>query len=323
MQIKIKKYKNTKETFVLTNMKKDFWISFNSEATIIEEIEDKNTLKILLKDLGEKQIEKEVFYKYFELMGEANEEDIFEFYSEKNRITSKEILNLINKFYFGNLKENLEIAVKKAEQDSFNAPGSVGVINIVDFKKYDLTKKNDNSLKTIGSPIFNRRKRWAPIADVENWDKHGKPAPIGIRDVDYAPLRICNEIFKDLLVQIFSMEGIGIIPEEIQDLLNSKVKPNSHICFYCGAKINIEMFEDQKYSSKMHALNFCHRDPSERLGRTKLGNVYFGHTSCNRIQGGLSEKDRIIDGIRLLNLYNYYSKDEEVKAELNKLVDLR
>jgi hypothetical protein len=317
----MKKYKNTKETFVLTNQKQDFWISFNSEATIINQ--DDNNLEILLKDLGKKKIEKDLFYKYFELVGDANADDIFEFYSDKNKISSAKIISLVNKLYTGRLKEWLTIAIKKAEQDAFNAPGSIGVINIIEFREYNLTKNKNNGLKSIGSPIFNRRKRWAPIAEIDNWDQHGKPAPIGIRDVDYAPLKMCNEIFKDLLVQIFSMEGINNVPTEVEKILEKKIEKNSHICFYCGKKVKIELFDDQKYKSKVHALNFCHRDPSERQGRTKLGNVYIGHTVCNRIQGGLSEKNRIVDGLRLLNLYNYYYQDDEVKAEIKKLIKLR
>jgi hypothetical protein len=53
---------------------------------------------------------------------------------------------------------------------------------------------------------------------------------------------------------------------------------------------------DQSYCATVHSVNFCHRDP--KVG-TKAGNVYIGHCSCNREQGGYSETERIDQIIRL------------------------
>ena len=46
-----------------------------------------------------------------------------------------------------------------------------------------------------------------------------------------------------------------------------------------------------------HSVNFCHRDPETG---TKAGNVYIGHCSCNREQGGHSEEERIEQVLRLV-----------------------
>jgi hypothetical protein len=53
---------------------------------------------------------------------------------------------------------------------------------------------------------------------------------------------------------------------------------------------------NQVYCSKEHSINFCHRNPV--IG-TKKGNVYIGHCSCNREQGGYSEQQRVEQIIRL------------------------
>ena len=53
---------------------------------------------------------------------------------------------------------------------------------------------------------------------------------------------------------------------------------------------------NQEYCSKEHSINLCHRDTV--IG-TKKGNVYFGHCSCNREQGGYSELQRVEQIIRL------------------------
>ena len=67
------------------------------------------------------------------------------------------------------------------------------------------------------------------------------------------------------------------------------------MCLWCGEVMDISEL-NQEYCSKEHSINFCHRIPE--LG-TKKGNVYIGHCSCNREQGGYSEEQRIQQIIRL------------------------
>ena len=154
-----------------------------------------------------------------------------------------------------------------------------------------------------------------PKTEEENIEK-GKPAPIGIRAEDYASLKECNEIFLEQLKQIFSMEDIPFIPKEIEELVGHYQK--KHTCKYCGKVISVFSFKNQEYKSKEHELNFCHIDPNEKKGRTRRENIYIGHTRCNRIQGGFSEIERIIDGIRLFIKDINQIKDEELKEQIKK-----
>ena len=84
--------------------------------------------------------------------------------------------------------------------------------------------------------------------------------------------------------------------------------------------MDLDLFLGQAYKSKEHAINFCHMDPDEKSNSTRPGNVYFGHTSCNRKQGGFSEKERILDGLRLLDLHREnYMNDKAIKEAISKL----
>jgi len=307
----MQKYINNKKTFV---WKKE-WIPYGTEAIILEE--KNGSCVLLFKDIGKLEIEKGKFKEYFVKNGKASKEDLYEFYSSENKIKKSLFIEIIEKYYKGKLKKLLASAIEKAYMDAYNTPGSAS-LTIKKFEEFLLGTYQIGPLEEIGSPFFNRRARWSVIADVKKWSKRGKPAPIGIRPEDYAPLKECNAIFTELVRQIFSMKDIPFIPKEIEKLVG-KIKPRSHKCRYCGEIMSINLFKDQKYKAKEHALNFCHIDPSEKRGRTNKNNIYFGHTSCNRTQGGLSERGRIIDGLRLLNLYkDNYKKDKEIRKNIKK-----
>jgi hypothetical protein len=321
------KYINNTSTFVHEpNSKKPTWISFHAEAIIISSIIKSGTphYVISIKDSsGNLEIEKILFEKYFTEKAPANDDDMFEFNSDNNKLSQAPFLKIASKYYNDAYQELISTAIRKAHTDSFIAPGSTGIININDYLIYLRTPKTINTLVELGSPFFNRRPRWAPIAQIELWERGGKPAPIGIREEDYASLKECNLIFKKLISQIFNMAEIPFVKEardEISKLINESLPIIEHKCHYCGEKISIKLFADQQYKSKEHALNFCHKDPSEKKGRTNSKNVYIGHTRCNRIQGGLSEKARIEDGLRLLLLHDgEYITYKEIKDKIDVL----
>jgi hypothetical protein len=202
------------------------------------------------------------------------------------------------KRHFKNNKNILKM-VEKAEQDAFHSKGNNFCIKIDAYNKY----KNDNKtskLERIGDPVFNRSTRHSPPIsktftrkDFENSSSY--PAPIGIREEDFALPSEQNEILIELLNQIFSCKNAPECPEKIKIELGLSINIDSHGCLWCGQVMDI-LELNQEYCLKEHSINFCHRIPE--LG-TKKGNVYIGHCSCNREQGGYSEEDRINQIIRL------------------------
>lgn len=245
---------------------------------------------------------------------------------ERNQIDSRSKLpklrtlkHVITESYSERLAELIVLGVDKSYQDAFKTPGNNKTLTIKEFQSYMSGSSLGGTLTKVGDPVFNRRSRWSVVADVANWKALGEPAPIGIRPEDYAPISDCIQIFWELVEQVLSMQGLPDPPQELIDKFPINPRPGTHKCSYCGELVSIELFAEQQYSAKEHALNFCHRDPSEKLGRTRPGNIYFGHTSCNRIQGGLSELDRVADGLRLLNLHKAYLEDETVKNLLKGL----
>ena len=313
-----KKYINHKKTLILSGK----WIPYGAEAIIVEELPD--SYKLVFKDINICKISKEEFKEYFRECGNASDNDLFEFNSSKNKIKKDFFVKSVKKYIKDKeIKEVLLLAINKAYLDVYSVPGSTRILNISRYRDFIDGKIKVSSLQDIGSPFFNRRARWSVIANVSKQEERGKPAPIGIRPEDYAPLKECNLIFLELIKQIFSMKDIPSIPKEIEDKLGVKIKPETHKCKYCGKVISILLFKDQKYKSKEHALNFCHIDPTKQVGKTNKDNVYIGHTSCNRIQGGLSEKHRIIDGLRLLELYrDKYKDDSEIKNKIKSFLKI-
>ena len=207
-------------------------------------------------------------------------------------------IKTLKKHFKGN-NENILKAIEKAEQDSFISKGNQFCITIGEFDKY----KNDNKtgkLERKGDPMFNRSTRHSPPISKtfmrKDFEKSSSfPAPIGIREEDFALPSEQNEILIELLNQIFSCKNAPECPEEIKCKLGLSIIPDSHMCLWCGQVMDI-LELNQEYCSNEHSINFCHRIPE--LG-TKKGNVYIGHCSCNREQGGYSEEDRINQIIRL------------------------
>lgn len=205
-------------------------------------------------------------------------------------------------------------AIEKAEQDSFHSKGNQFCATIEKYNKYTLEPKT-SKLERVGDPIFNRSVRHSPPVPKtftrEDFEKSASyPAPIGIREEDFALPSEQNEILIELLNQIFSCKNAPECPEDIASELGLDIKPNSHPCLWCGEIMDISEL-NQEYCSKEHSINFCHRIPE--VG-TKKGNVYIGHCSCNREQGGYSEEQRIEQIIRLAKYNSSYR--EKILAAL-------
>jgi hypothetical protein len=209
-------------------------------------------------------------------------------------------IKTLKKHFKGN-NDNILKAIEKADQDSFVSKGNQFCITIDNFNKYKIDNTTSCKLERIGDPLFNRSTRHSPPIpktftreDFENSSSY--PAPIGIREEDFALPSEQNEILIELLNQIFSCKNAPECPPEIKDELGLSIIPDSHKCLWCGEIMDI-MELNQEYCSKEHSINFCHRIPE--VG-TKKGNVYIGHCSCNREQGGYSEEERIEQIIRLV-----------------------
>jgi hypothetical protein len=191
--------------------------------------------------------------------------------------------------------------VEKAYQDSYNSKGSTFCINIKIYNDFISGKKKLTALEQIGDPIFNRNSRHTlPIYNTYTQEEFKKnksyPAPIGIRYEDFALPTEQNLIFKDLIKQIFSSKNCSELPIELKTILDISIEKNTHKCDWCGELVDFNDI-NQNYCSKEHSINFCHKDPC--IG-TKKGNIYLGHCSCNREQGGYSEIERVKQVIRFL-----------------------
>ena len=301
-------------------LKKRQWISLNSECRVVEIVNSDYIIQ--LKDSSDLLAVAEAdFVSHFTKKTEITVDDQFEFDSKANKIKKAEIEKLVKKHFKGNDKRLLLVAIEKSYTDAYIAAGS----SPFTFEEYDKHLRGEldaNTLSSIGNPFFNRKARWAPVADVDlhNRTRHLQPAPTGIRASDYASLQDCNLIYMELLHQVFSMDFQSPIPAEIEVYLGKAVVKNSHKCSYCGEVMELKLWDGQSYKSKEHSINFCHRDPDDKANSTRPGNVYFGHASCNRIQGGFSEKERIIDGLRLLKLHrDEYFADEKIQNLLKEI----
>lgn len=193
--------------------------------------------------------------------------------------------------------------IEKCKQDAYVSKGNNKCIKIGDLHQME-TDSASSSLTRTGDPYFNRRSRHSPpvpksMSRAEYEACPSFPRPIGVREADFAWPTEQNGILVSLIKQIFSCEGAPELPVEIQQQLGIEVGSivaNSHKCLWCGETVSVQEL-NQSYCAEEHSVNFCHRDPETG---TKAGNVYIGHCSCNREQGGHSEEERIEQILRLL-----------------------
>ena len=208
--------------------------------------------------------------------------------------------------------------IEKCKQDAYVSKGNNKCIKIGDLHQLEADAAaaaaaasldggagaGSSSLTRTGDPYFNRRSRHSPpvpksMSRAEYEACPSFPRPIGVREADFAWPTEQNEILVSLIKQIFACESAPELPVEIQQQLGIEVGSivaNSHKCLWCGETVSVQEL-NQSYCAEEHSVNFCHRDPETG---TKAGNVYIGHCSCNREQGGHSEEERIEQVLRLI-----------------------
>ena len=166
-------------------------------------------------------------------------------------------------------------------------------------------------------PQFNRRARNTFVipADFDEAAFQKDPLPVGIDSHEFATKTEQKAILVSLVKQLYGFEGAPPMSNEMQALLGLPEKPvaGSHCCKYCCKPMELSKVA-QEYKAKVHYLNLCHDDPKRG---TRADNLYWGHTTCNREQGGCSTFERVKQGLQL-GLRTTFTEEE--RAELGPLV---
>jgi hypothetical protein len=166
-------------------------------------------------------------------------------------------------------------------------------------------------------PQFNRRARNTFVipADFDEAAFQKDPLPVGIDAHEFATKTEQNAILVTLVKQLYGFEGAPPMSDEMRALLGLAEKPvaGSHCCKYCCKPMELSKVA-QEYKAKVHYLNLCHDDPKRG---TRADNLYWGHTTCNREQGGCSTFERVKQGLQL-GLRTRFTEEE--RAELGPLV---
>lgn len=146
--------------------------------------------------------------------------------------------------------------------------------------------------KRFGCELFNRNSRWCPPINISYDDyikSNSYPAPLGIRPKDFCLPSEIIETMEELISQIVNFKDITV---EDYQLLKEKlpfINKFDYKCKYCGEYLSINEYIS-KYKSCDNYIEICHRDPNNRFIKN---NIYWGHGSCNRRQGGFTEIDRM------------------------------
>lgn len=206
-----------------------------------------------------------------------------------------------------NVKINNKIPnnIKKIFEDKlFQLLQSQGspYISIKEYYDFKEGKIKLSQHKRFGYEIFNRNSRWCPPINItyeEFLTDSSYPAPLGIRPKDFCLPSEIVETIKELIIQIVNFKNVDMETfEELKKILPFIKKTDVCLCKYCGENININDYYSE-YKSCDNYIEICHRNPNERYTKE---NMYWGHGECNRRQGGYSEKERMIDGLKLLLL---------------------
>lgn len=166
-------------------------------------------------------------------------------------------------------------------------------------------------------PQFNRRVRNTFVipADFDEAAFQKDPLPVGIDAHEFATKTEQKAILVTLVKQLYGFEGSPTMSDQMQALLGLPEKPvaGTHTCKYCCKPMELSKVA-QEYKAKVHYLNLCHDDPKRG---TKADNLYWGHTTCNREQGGCSTFERVKQGLQLGIRTTFM---EEERAELAPLL---
>jgi len=234
----------------------------------------------------------------------------------------------VNKIKINKLKShfdkqsNIYKLIEKINMDAFNSKGSFKCMTVREFLNFNYDESR--GLKQCGDPILNRAPRHTlpPTPhEMENFrDSISFPAPLGIRESDFALPSEQNRILVELLGQLFSCAGAPPLPLDIKDEMGIEVNPCSHVCRWCGEVVDISNL-NQRYCEKEHSINLCHDVPE--TGTTHK-NLYLGHCSCNRTQSGYSKDFWLKDVVPkiLLNDIDYDNLANGLtKVQVLKLLD--
>lgn len=180
-------------------------------------------------------------------------------------------------------------------------------ITMEKYYNYKEAKITLSKHERFGSEIFNRNCRWCPPIDI-TYDDYTQspsyPAPLGIRPKDFCLPSELIETMTEMINQIYNMPNID--KKSFNDLHQLLETRSEHKCKYCGLCLDASEYSSI-YKSETNFMEICHRDPNERFLKD---NMYWGHGECNRKQGGYSEYQRKIDGLRLMYLDNEISQGE-------------
>ena len=166
-------------------------------------------------------------------------------------------------------------------------------------------------------PQFNRRARNTFVIppDFDEAAFQKDPLPVGIDAHEFATKAEQKAILVSLVKQLYGFEGSPPMSDPMQALLGLPEKPvaGTHTCKYCCKPMELGKVA-QEYKAKVHYLNLCHDDPKRG---TRADNLYWGHTTCNREQGGCSTFERVKQGLQL-GIRTTFTEEE--RAELGPLV---
>jgi hypothetical protein len=212
------------------------------------------------------------------------------------------------------VKGTMEEMIGKCVMDSYKSCGNAKSCPIETYKRViTATAATLESYK----PQFNRRARNTfvipPDFDEDAFQKD--PLPVGVDAHEFATKAEQNAICRKLVTQLYGFAGAPPMSDAMQTLLDLPEKPvaGTHTCKYCCKPMELSKVA-QKYKAKEHYLNLCHDDPERG---TRADNVYWGHTSCNREQGGCSMFQRVLQGLQLATRTKF---TEEQQATLRPLV---
>ena len=204
----------------------------------------------------------------------------------------------------------------KCVMDAFMSCGNAKSCPIT---KYEAMKAATTPTATLESykPQFNRRARNTFVipADFDEAAFQKDPLPFGIDAHEFATKTEQKAILVSLVNQLYGFAGAPPMSDQMQALLGVPEKPvaGTHTCKYCCKPMELSKVA-QEYKAKVHYLNLCHDDPKRG---TRADNLYWGHTTCNREQGGCSTFERVKQGLQL-GLRTTFTEEE--RAELGPLV---
>lgn len=269
-----------------------FWIS-QVPCRVLSATEREYIVKFY--DLGKTTLDKDFFHRSFDSCT-PDQTTLDDFDIERYDLAAvRKILKPIQ----SQIGDTFDLLLKKAHMDAYYSCGDAKNMTIVEYQSMRTGQLEASSLAKY-SPYFNRRARNTCVvpAGFDEVAFKDCPIPRGIHPGEFALKSEQNKIFRTLVGQIFGFVGMPPCPADLVQYLQIEnvPAPGQHVCKYCGLPMEMSKVA-QTYCAKERYLNLCHDDPH---GGTSAANVYWGHKSCNREQGGLSLAQRCMAGLKLM-----------------------